>query len=71
MATNAELITFTLLNVTAEGAVVNQYDTTKNCITDKEMINKSKFGNLTHPLQNAFAITSGKRVMVNNTIIFC
>ena len=23
------------------------------------MINKSKFGNLTHPMQNEFAITSG------------
>ena len=29
------------------------------------MINKLKFGNLTHSLQNAFAITSGKWVMAN------
>ena len=59
MATNAELITLTLLNATALGLVVNQYDTTEILFTDKEIINKSKFGNLTHPLQNVFAIASG------------
>ena len=58
MATNAELITLTLLNATASGSVVNQYDATKILLTDKEIINISTFGNLTHPLQNAFAITS-------------
>ena len=43
----------------------------KICLTDKEIINKSKFGNLTQPLQNAFAIASGKREMANDAVFFC
>ena len=64
MATNAKLITLTLLNATAQGSVVNQYDTTKTCLTDKEIINKSKL------LQNTFVVTSGERVMANDAVFF-
>ena len=42
MATNVNLITLTLLNVTASGLVVNQYNATKIILTDKEIINKIK-----------------------------
>ena len=51
------------------GSVVNQYDTIDTAriiLTDIETINKSKFGNLKHPLQNAFAL----QVTANNAIFF-
>ena len=55
MVTNAKVITLTFLNATSKGSVVNQYDTTRILLTNKEIINKPKLGNLTHPLQNVFA----------------
>ena len=56
-----ELITLTLLNATAQGSVVNQYDTTKICLTDKEIIKQIKIRQPYTPiLENAFAITSGQ-----------
>ena len=41
------LISLIHLNATALVSVVNQYDTIKNIFIGKEIISKSKFGNLT------------------------
>ena len=77
MVTNADLITYPFECDCIRVSCIQQkksnhgHKSYVHGLTDKEMINKSKFGNLTHQLQNAFAVTSGKRVMANDAVFFC